>query len=59
MPQELKNKVLNHPMNHRMIGLTLNHKKRTIVKNDIVSRNDGRTKNHNFALNCSVIHMLI
>ncbi len=30
-----------------------------IVENDDVSRNDGRIKTQNFALNCSAIHVLI
>ncbi len=30
-----------------------------IVKNNNMSRNDGGTRTHNFALNCSAIHMSI
>jgi hypothetical protein len=58
VPQELKNKVLNHSVNRWMIRLAPKLR-RMIVENNNVSRIDGRTKTQNFALNCNVIHMLI
>jgi hypothetical protein len=59
VPQDLRNKVLNQPVNHWMIGQPQNHEMFTIVKKRNVPTIEWETKIPFFAIICGSIDFLI